>query len=279
MPRQARQESGSGIYHIMIRGVDRQVIFRDDEDRTRFLNMLKETKAVSGFRLHAFCLMPNHVHLLLEQGPEPLETIFKRLGSRYAGWYNKKYDRVGHLFQDRFRSENVETDQYYKTVLRYILWNPVKAHMVSSPAMYRWSSCLAYEKGTGSLTDTQYAEDLFGLRERLVDFLRESSDDTAMDEEQFDRRLREEQVREIFRRVTNCESPSDFQQLDSTWQKAYIRELYSEYLTSNQIATLTGKPRSTICYLVRGIERKPQESSVLRETESFGYLSEDGEIW
>ena len=68
MPRQARQESGSGIYHIMIRGVDRQVIFRDDEDRTRFLNMLKETKAVSGFRLHAFCLMPNHVHLLLEQG-------------------------------------------------------------------------------------------------------------------------------------------------------------------------------------------------------------------
>ena len=279
MPRQARKESGSGIYHIMIRGVDRQVIFRDDEDRTRFLNMLKETKAVSGFRLHAFCLMPNHVHLLLEQGPEPLETIFKRLGTRYAGWYNKKYDRVGHLFQDRFRSENVETDQYYMTVLRYILWNPVKAHMVSSPAMYRWSSYLAYEKGTGSLTDTQYAEELFGHRERLIEFLRENSDDTAMDEAQFDRRLREEQAREIFRRVTDCVSAAAFQQLDPVWQKAYIREMFAENLSSNQIAALTGKPRSTICYLVKGIERKQLEPPVLRETESFGYLPEDGEIW
>ena len=279
MPRQARKESGSGIYHVMLRGVNRQVIFQDDEDRIRFLTVLKHVKADSGFRLHAFCLMPNHVHLLMEPAGEPLGIIFKRIGVSYAGWYNKKYDRVGHLFQDRFRSENVETDRYYMTALRYILWNPVKAGMVPAPGMYRWSSYLAYEKGTGSLTDTEYAERLFGHKERLMGFLREDSSETAMDEEQFDRRLREEQAREIFRRVTNCESLSDFQQLDPTWQKAYIRELYSEYLTSNQIATLTGKPRSTICYLVRGIERKPQESPVLRETESFGYLSEDGEIW
>ena len=110
-------------------------------------------------------------------------------------------------------------------------------------------------------------------------FLREDSSETAMDEEQFDRRLREEQAREIFRRVTNCDSTVAFQQLDLAWQKSYVRELYSENLTSNQIAALTGKPRSTICYIVKGTERKPQEFPVLRETDSFGYLSENGEIW
>ncbi len=285
MPRQARRESGSGIYHIMIRGVDRQVIFRDDGDRSRFLNMLKETKAVSGFKLHAFCLMPNHVHLLLEQGAEPLGIVFKRIGVRYAGWYNKKYDRVGHLFQDRFRSENVETDRYYMTVLRYILWNPVKAHMVPDPAMYRWSSYRAYEKGAGSLTDTEYAEKLFGLRENLVAFLREDSDESAMDEEQFDRRLREEQAREIFGRVTNCDSAAAFRQLDPAWQKAYVRELYAEGLSTLQIAKLTDIPRSTIGKTIRGIERKQKETiesptadPIFRE-EALGYLTENDEIW
>ena len=285
MPRQARQESGSGIYHIMIRGVDRQVIFRDDEDRVRFLTLLKEAKAVSGYKLHAFCLMPNHVHLLVEPAEEPLGILFKRIGIRYAGWFNKKYNRVGHLFQDRFRSENVETDRYYMTVLRYILWNPVKAHMAPSPGTYRWSSFLAYEKGAGSLTDTEYAEKLFGLRENMLAFLRQDSDDTAMDEEQFDRRLREEQAREIFRRITNCDSASAFRQLDPAWQKAYVREMYCENLSSVQIARLTGMPRSNVLYAVKGLASAranpgPEQTSlVLREPDIFVPVLDDTEIW
>ena len=285
MPRQARKESGSGIYHVMLRGVNRQVIFQDDEDRIRFLTVLKNVKAVSGFRLHAFCLMPNHVHLLMEQAGEPLGTVFKRIGVSYAGWYNKKYDRVGHLFQDRFRSENVETDQYYMTALRYILWNPVKAGMVSAPGRYRWSSYLAYEKGTGSLTDTEYAERLFGLRERLMGFLREDSKEAVMDEEAFDRHFRDDLAAETFRRITNCESASGFQKLEESWQKAYIRELYLENLTTVQIARLTGKPRSNVCYLVKGLASARKESAneqtspVFREADEVLFLPDDGEIW
>ena len=285
MPRQARKESGSGIYHVMLRGVNRQVIFQDDGDRVRFLTVLKNVKEVSGFRLHAFCLMPNHVHLLIEAAGEPLGIVFKRIGSTYAGWYNKKYDRVGHLFQDRFRSENVETDQYYMTALRYILWNPVKAGMVPAPGLYRWSSYLAYEKGTGSLTDTEYAERLFGLRERLIGFLREDSNETVMDEEQFDRRLRDDLATEVFRRITGCESPSEFQQLEETWRRAYVKELYLENLTTVQIARLTGLPRSNICYFVKGLASARKESAheqtppVLRETEQILFIPDDGEIW
>ena len=152
----------------MLRGINRQVIFEDDGDRRYFVSVLGECKEVSGFKLHAFCLMPNHVHLLIEPAEESLEIIFKRLGSRYAVWYNRKYQRVGHLFQDRFRSENVETDTYYKTVLRYILQNPMKAGIETRPGSYRWSSYLAYERKKGSLTDTSYAEELFGSHEALM---------------------------------------------------------------------------------------------------------------
>lgn len=165
MPRTARKVAGSNIYHVMLRGINRQNIFEEDEDRIRFLNTMVRYKELSGFKLHAFVLMSNHIHFLIEPADEPLEIIFKRICTSYAVWYNRKYQRAGHLFQDRFRSENVETDQYYMTVLRYILQNPVKAGMVSNPGDYRWSSYPAYEKRRGALTDIQFAEDLFGNSE------------------------------------------------------------------------------------------------------------------
>ena len=98
------------------------------------MGILKECKEISGFEMYAFCLMTNHVHLLLRETDEPLEVVFKRIGSRYAYWYNNKYQRIGHLFQDRFKSENVEDDAYFLTVLRYIIQNPMKAGMEKEPA-------------------------------------------------------------------------------------------------------------------------------------------------
>ena len=168
MPRTARKTSRSNIYHVMLRGINRQDIFEDDEDRLQFMSILFRCKEISGFRLHAFVLMSNHIHLLLEPAGESLDMVFRRIGTRYAVWYNRKYQRAGHLFQDRFRSENVETEQYYQTVLRYILQNPMKAGMEKRPGSYRWSSYLAYEKGKSLLTDTQYALEIFGSREKLL---------------------------------------------------------------------------------------------------------------
>ncbi|MCL2672285.1 MAG: transposase [Clostridiales bacterium] len=126
MPRTARRKSENGLYHVMLRGINQQQIFHDNEDNEKFLAVLKECKKVSEFELHAYCLMGNHVHLLLRTGKEELEQIFKRIGVRYVYWYNWKYKRTGHLFQDRYKSEPVENDEYYFTVLRYIHQNPIR---------------------------------------------------------------------------------------------------------------------------------------------------------
>lgn len=246
MPRQARTQSITNIYHIILRGINRQTIFEDDEDRRYFLWAMKKAKEDSGFKLYAFCLMSNHIHLLMEPAEEPLAQIFKRIGSRYVIWYNRKYQRAGHLFQDRFRSENVDSERYFMTVLRYILQNPMKAGVERSLGQYPWSSYRAYEKGIGSITDTQFAADIFGGLNSVVDFVRQECNETVMDEADFDWRLRDDQAKEIMRKVTQCASPAEFQLLSPDDQKKYYQKLYMEKLSMGQIARLTGVAKSTV---------------------------------
>ena len=246
MPRRAREKSRTNIYHVMLRGINRQTIFEDDEDMSVFVKELKRCKQKSDFRLYAFCLMPNHVHLLMETSREPLEIIFKRLGSRYAGWYNRKYERAGHLFQDRFRSEKVETDLYFRTVLRYILQNPMKAGLEKLPGTYRWSSYRAYAKGAGTLTDTKYAIEMFGQKDILLDYLGGTNEDKVMDEEDFIPRPSENRAKEIMEQVTRCSSVPAFQNLERDLQAEFIRELHDRHLSIRQISRLTGKTCRTV---------------------------------
>jgi len=150
MPRVARKMSVSGIHHIMIRGINQQDIFHDDEDREKFIDILKKTKQISQFALYGYCLMDNHVHLLLKERTENLSKIMKRIGIAYVYWYNKKYERSGHLFQDRFKSQNIEEDRNFLSVLRYIHQNPLKAQIVLDMREYLWSS---YHEYVGVVTD------------------------------------------------------------------------------------------------------------------------------
>ena len=120
MPRGPRVKSISGIYHVMLRGANRQEIFHDDIDCMRFLEIIEKYKKVSGMKVYAWCLMNNHVHLLLKEGIEDLSITMKRIGVSYVTYYNLKYNTTGHLFQDRFRSENVESNVNLFRVIRYI---------------------------------------------------------------------------------------------------------------------------------------------------------------
>lgn len=268
MPRTARNTFGSNIYHVMLRGINRQNIFEEDADRFHFMSVVAECKKLSGFSLHAFALMSNHVHLLIEPLEEPLDIIFKRIETRYAVWYNRKYQRAGHLFQDRFRSETVTTDQYYQTVLRYIMQNPMKAGMEKRIGEYRWTSYGAYEKGQGSVTDTQYATELFGSRETLVEFLNQENEDTVMDEEDHDWRLRDDAAGQIMKRITGCESVSDFQRLDLDRQKEFARQMYQERISMGQIARLTGMSKTTIFRAVQQArDEQPEDQLILHESE------------
>jgi len=149
MPRNARKKSASGIYHIMLRGINRQHIFEDNEDNSKFLYIISDCKAISEFQLYGYCLMGNHIHLLIKEGKEGLDLIFKRIGARYVYWYNRKYKRCGHLFQDRFKSEPVDSDRYFTVVLRYIHQNPVVAGLCDCIANYKWSSYSDYINRTG----------------------------------------------------------------------------------------------------------------------------------
>lgn len=166
MPRKARKVSQSGIYHVMFRGVNRQTIFEDDEDREKFKYVLKDCKEKSKFSLYSYCLMRNHVHMLMNPEEEQLSTIIKRIGVRYVYWFNNKYQRCGHLFQDRFRSEPVEDDNYFLTALRYIHQNPVKAGLVVNACEFKWSSHNDYFTHDSLIVDTKFGLSLFSSNQK-----------------------------------------------------------------------------------------------------------------
>lgn len=149
MPRQAREQSGTGIYHVILRGINRQDIFENDEDYWMFINVLagltsrpSEDLASTNYPCHiyAYCLMPNHIHILIREKDWKLGEIMKSIASSYVFYFNKKYGRVGHLFQNKFKSEPCNDMQYFFTLFRYINQNPVKAGLVSDAGAYRYSS-------------------------------------------------------------------------------------------------------------------------------------------
>jgi len=160
MVRRARRKSLSGIYHVMVRGIDRQLIFRCPSDFMKYRSVVKECKLLCGFELYAYCLMPNHVHFLIREGKEDIGKVMQRIGSRYAYWFNKKYERCGYLFQDRFKSETVDDHRYFSTLLRYIHRNPVVAGLSENAGDYRWSSYNEFV-GKKGLIDLDYPLHLF----------------------------------------------------------------------------------------------------------------------
>lgn len=141
--RKRRQFSETGFYHVVIRGVNKQNIFYDDADRELFLELLKRYAGKYNVKIHAYCLMDNHVHLEIEDLNSNISLFMQSLCSLYARRFNKKYDRMGHLFQERYASEVILDDSYFLTVLRYILQNP-EAAGISESCDYKWSSYYAY---------------------------------------------------------------------------------------------------------------------------------------
>ena len=143
MPRRKRSLVNSGIYHIMVRGVNKEVIFKDDKDKELFIRLLYCYKVKLDCKIHAYCLMDNHVHILFEDNEFLISDFMRNITSIYAGEFNKKYERVGHLFQDRFKSICVYNDNYLLRLIRYIHRNPEKAGICNSEE-YKWSSYNEY---------------------------------------------------------------------------------------------------------------------------------------
>ncbi len=144
MARKSRVEVEGGLYHLITRGNNRQAIFHDSDDYLKFLTLLEVQKRRLPFFLYAYCLMPNHVHLLIERQADAIGRIMHRVLTGFSQYYNRKYRKVGHLFQGRHKAILCQTDEYLGELVRYIHLNPVRAKMVHKPEQYQYSSHRAY---------------------------------------------------------------------------------------------------------------------------------------
>lgn len=245
MPRQARKKSESKIYHVMLRGINQQQIFEDAEDCDKFLDVLKDCKEICQFNIYAYCLMGNHVHLLIKEGAETLEQVFKRICGRFVYWYNIKYRRVGHLFQDRFKSEPVDSDEYLLTVVRYIHQNPIKAGLCRCVSEYVYSSYGEYF-GDGNLVDTDYILGLCPI-DTFLELNNTTTDATCLDlSEKIIMRVTDEQAKILIRKISKCESVSEFQNLELAKRDKALKKLRDKGLSIRQMSRLTGISISVI---------------------------------
>ena len=144
MPRKPRIEIGGGLYHIITRGNNRRKIFRSHDDYLRFITILELQKSKLPFYLYAYCLMPNHVHLLIEMQDDPLSRIMQRVLTTYSQYHNCKYKKVGHVFQGRYKSILCQTERYLGELVKYIHLNPVRARIVKRPERFEYSGHRAY---------------------------------------------------------------------------------------------------------------------------------------
>ncbi len=234
MPRYHRQQSPSKIYHVMLRGNEGKNIFVDDEDKARFLDTLKRMKEKDNYYLYSYCLMDNHVHLLIAEGEDSLSRSMKRIGVSYAYYFNRKNGRIGHLFQDRFKSEVIDEDAYLLSAARYIHNNPVKAGMVKNPGDYKWSSYNIYisDYVDDGLIEKErllamYSSNKPNAVQQFINFTTEHNDDQFIEYKQNNKKvLGHLEIKEIICEIVK--SPDGIEFLRNCKEKQQRRRMLSE---------------------------------------------------
>lgn len=257
MPRKARKLSSTHIYHVVIKGADRQLLFEEDKDYIKYLDILQFYKEKFDYKLYAYCLMSNHVHLLIDTNLTPISTIFRHINTNYATWFNLKYDRTGFLQNGRFYSEPIENTSYFITVLKYIHFNPTKAGLEQFPGeKYTWSSFYDYAssfsefKSNSYLTDTDYLiHHIFSLKEYL-ELHQTLPDDNCLEINTKRRRIPDDVARDIIYDLSDCRTITDFQYLPLAMRKQCLLEAYKKGISVRQLNRLTGIPRGVISRLI-----------------------------
>jgi len=182
MARLPRQQSRLQLYHVILRGIDKRTIFLSNEDYNKFLYYISKAKEKCSFSLYAYCLMSNHVHMLIKTEETEPGSIIKRISVGYVQYHNNKYGRTGHLFQNRFKSEPIEDERYFLTVMRYIHQNPIKAGIVDNISVYPWSSYPAFIGNNAyKLVDTDQVLNFFPSIDRFIDFTMTTCEDSGLE--------------------------------------------------------------------------------------------------
>lgn len=245
MARKPREYSEKGIYHVILRGNNQQNLFLYDHDRIFFLNRLFRYSKELEIDIYAYCLMSNHVHILIGKAAVKVSLFVQKLANSYVYYFNRKYERTGHLFQGRFKSETVEDEEYFKTVYRYIIQNSEKAEL-GSYSEYRWNSYRHIVKSEiQKKVNTQYVIDMFGSKESLLEFISCKEKKKCME---FENKLvfSDEKAVNIIKEIFRISSPYKLQRLNLDRQLIDCRILKESGMSVNQISRITGINRSVI---------------------------------
>lgn len=245
MARKRRIFGDTGIYHVILRGNNQESLFYNDLDRIFFLKKLNKYILELNMDLYAYCLMGNHVHLLIGKGNELMPLLIKKLTCSYVYYFNHKYERTGHLFQGRYKSEPVETVEYFKIVYRYIIKNPEKAN-ICVYYQYRWNSFALIDKKE-SFINNDYVKKVFESVSGIYAYLKYQDEDLCMEDisemNSGDDDIKSQFIKQLF----NVKSPNALirDSEDKIKENMYLLKLMG--LSINQISRLTGISK----YLIR----------------------------
>ena len=251
MPRKPRIEI-AGYYHVINRGVEQRVIFKEKEDYEKFEELLCTYASSYGVRVHNYCLMSNHYHLLIEIENETLSKFMRQINMNYAIYFNKKYKRSGHLWQGRFKSWYVTDEAYLYTLILYIEQNPVKAKMVKRVEAYPYSTAHYFleEKLPECLKNAYIVQNYKEDKEAIRAFLYSPIDSSVLQKlkkgaslleaPNIDKRKKEENLKAIFENVR------DIKERNKRIIKAY-KEGYSQHM----MAKVLEMAQSTISGIIK----------------------------
>ena len=286
MPRKARKFSNTKVYHIILRGNDKQDIFFEEQDYNKFIKEVKNTKEKYKYELFAYCLMTNHVHMVLFDKNDNLSKIMQSLAVSYSSYFSKKYDKVGHLFQNRFYSKCVETREYLIQLCRYIHQNPVKANIARTEE-YSWSSYKEYIK-QNKITETKMIMSIFGVTktESIKNFVKfhkiEKEDLHGNDylEYEMKEKLTDYELEKIIEKLLKINSVMEIKRFNTEIRNQNLAKLKEIKGTSkSQISRVTGINRKIIERVLNNKENNGKEDgdvsqigqNVQKETSQIGH--------
>ncbi len=184
MPKSLRKESITGIYHVMAKGINNESIFSGFEERYYLKKIIKEILDTYTVEIYSYCFMSNHLHLIIKADIKMLSAFMAKVLAKYAGYYNYKHNRNGHVFQNRFKSECIEDESYFWTCLQYIHLNPVKANMVKDITEYKYSSAYECINGCTELLHDKAVKlynNRFKTKQKFIQFHKEKTRTIILD--------------------------------------------------------------------------------------------------
>lgn len=253
MPRNIRKFGLKRINHVVIRGINKQDIFLDNQDKEKFIKEIKNTKEKYHYELYAYVIMPNHVHMQIYDKEENMSSIMNSLQTRYVNYFNKKYERVGHLLQDRYFNKIIEDNNYFSSTIRYIHKNPERAFL-DRREEYKWSSYNEYIKNDNSLVDIDMFLDLLDTNrkvalEKFKDYHKIDKEDKFLDYIKYElqNKLTDEQLIEALKDKLKIQNIQTLQRYNSRAIKELLKEIINiPYISINQLSRVTGINRKLL---------------------------------